>query len=186
MKRSRKSRLGLSILVTLLTILPIAWLIFRGRQLKAQSLKSLTPKDVTTRMFNLINRSWKGNIPVEYLVAQSMLETGDFTSNIFYKNNNLFGMKFPTKRPTTAKYENLGYAYYASLEDSIKDLILWMQYVNFPGDLTAVGEYVSALAKKKYFEADEFLYEQGVQRELSTLSSFNLIPKYTGGAGGSF
>jgi len=44
------------------------------------------------------------------ITAQAGFETGNFTSVIFKENNNLFGMKLPKVRKTTAIGENRGHA----------------------------------------------------------------------------
>ena len=52
------------------------------------------------------------NFKYPYIVlAQAKLESGDFKSKIFKQNNNMFGMKKPRRRTTTASMEKNGYAY---------------------------------------------------------------------------
>jgi len=70
------------------------------------------------------------NVPNRKIVAtQAILETGLFTSPIFYENNNLFGMKEPRVRKTTAIGSNRGHATYDNWVDSVDDYILWYNYV---------------------------------------------------------
>lgn len=38
----------------------------------------------------------------DVVLAQAKIETGNFTSKIFRENNNMFGMKLPGRRTTTA------------------------------------------------------------------------------------
>ena len=61
-------------------------------------------------------------------LAQSMLETGYFKSNIFLDNNNLFGMKHPRQRPTLSKGPNRGHASFENWQDSVKDYKMWQDY----------------------------------------------------------
>ena len=61
----------------------------------------------------------------EITLAQSILETGMFKSNICKRNKNLFGMRKPFRRKTTAIGKRKGYAKYRSYEQSIKDFKLW-------------------------------------------------------------
>ena len=63
-------------------------------------------------------------------LAQAMLETGNFTSDIFKANNNLFGMKHPSVRPTVSKGTNRGHANYTNWQDSVKDYKLWQEFYN--------------------------------------------------------
>jgi len=64
----------------------------------------------------------------EITFAQSKLETGNYTSNIFEENNNLFGMKHPKQRPTLSIGINRGSAVYEKWQDSVLDLRLWQEY----------------------------------------------------------
>jgi len=60
--------------------------------------------------------------------AQAVLETGNFTSNVFIDNNNLFGMRMSSNRPTTALYANNNYAVYKSWQESVLDYALYQAY----------------------------------------------------------
>ena len=59
------------------------------------------------------------------VLAQAKLETGDFRSRIFRQNNNLFGMKMPSRRSTSAHGSKSSYADYHSWEYSVIDLRLY-------------------------------------------------------------
>lgn len=70
------------------------------------------------------------NIKFPYVVlAQSMVETGNFTSKIFETNHNLFGMKVANIRPTTNQGEQSGHAYYTNWKNSVIDYALWQSRV---------------------------------------------------------
>ena len=62
---------------------------------------------------------------IEIVYAQAVLETGNFTSTIFNKNSNLFGMKMAKTRPTTALKQELNHAYYNNWEESVIDYAFW-------------------------------------------------------------
>ena len=64
----------------------------------------------------------------EIVFRQAYLETGGFTSKIFLENHNLFGMKLPYKRKTTALGKKRGHAYYSNWVDSVRDMILYQKY----------------------------------------------------------
>lgn len=65
------------------------------------------------------------------VLAQAELETGGFKSNIFKENNNLFGMKVATRRPTTNKGEENGHAYYENWRESVVDYAFYSaQYLS--------------------------------------------------------
>ncbi len=63
----------------------------------------------------------------DIVFAQAVLESGNFTSKLFKTQNNLFGMKVPHKRQTTA-INKRGYAKYNSIDDSIIDYSFYQQY----------------------------------------------------------
>jgi uncharacterized FlgJ-related protein len=86
--------------------------------------KSLTQQQFTPENFakEVVNSGIK--YP-DVAIAQSMIETGHFKSNIFKSNNNLFGMKLAKQRKTTAAGEQNGHAKYKSWIDSVKDYKLW-------------------------------------------------------------
>jgi flagellum-specific peptidoglycan hydrolase FlgJ len=61
----------------------------------------------------------------DVVLAQAKIETGNFTSKIFRENNNMFGMKLPERRQTTAVGESRNHAKYTDWIQSIKDYKLW-------------------------------------------------------------
>ncbi len=95
------------------------------------------------------------NVPNrEIIVAQAMLETGLFMSSIFYENNNLFGMKLPKVRETTAIGENRGHAVYSDWVNSVDDYILWYKYVTRN---KVYIDYLQFLSDIGYAEDPEYL-----------------------------
>ncbi len=79
------------------------------------------------------------------IYAQILLETGHFKSKLYSENNNLFGMKFPKQRETTAIQEKNGYAYYSSLESCLKDRLLWDE--TYAAKIDSKEEYYKLLGK---------------------------------------
>jgi hypothetical protein len=66
------------------------------------------------------------NLPYPYItLAQSKLETGNFTSKIFNENHNVFGQKEAKVRVNLARGTQYGHAYYNSWEESILDYAYW-------------------------------------------------------------
>lgn len=80
-------------------------------------------------------------------VAQSLLETGRFSSKIFCENKNCFGMKFPRVRKTLASGEQYGHATFNTWQDSIKDYNLWVE-----------SRKLSNLARDAYFKRLDEIY----------------------------
>lgn len=109
-----------------------------------------------------------------FIEAQAKLETGNFTSKVYLKDNNMFGMKLPVKRPTVAtkglpspgSEANGGapnyYAHYLSDADSLRDLFLWMDYVNFPTTVKDSNQYAVELKNRSYYGADLVSYQKNL------------------------
>ena len=86
--------------------------------------------EFTPEKFGKMVRS-VGIVYPDIAIAQSLLETGHFKSKIFNQNNNLFGMKNPSKRNTLSKGTKNGHAYFSSWQDSVKDYKLWQSSMKF-------------------------------------------------------
>lgn len=65
---------------------------------------------------------------VDLVIAQAILETGNFTSPIFMENNNLFGMRVPIHRPHVVIGERRGHAVYAGWRESMEDYALYQAW----------------------------------------------------------
>ena len=63
----------------------------------------------------------------EIIIRQAILETGFFVSDLFKYNQNLFGMKMPKQRETTAISNRNGYAVYYHWTSSVDDYIVLQQ-----------------------------------------------------------
>lgn len=100
------------------------------------------------------------NIRFPHIVlAQSVLETGNYKSEVFAMNHNLFGMKQARVRPTTALGTSIGHAYYNNWKESVYDYALYQaaylknvktedQYFEYLGSNYAEAEhYVRALKR---------------------------------------
>ena len=65
----------------------------------------------------------------DIVMAQAKIETGHFTSKVFKENNNLFGMRLPRQRSTTAIGEQYKHAQYTSWRQSVIDYKIWQDRV---------------------------------------------------------
>jgi hypothetical protein len=65
----------------------------------------------------------------ETVLSQARLETGNFQSEIFKENHNLFGMKVAASRPTSAVGTNRGHAQYRNWKESVIDYALLQSYI---------------------------------------------------------
>ena len=85
------------------------------KSIKKTSTINYKPNTTTTTFFKYPS----------VIYAQILLETGHFKSKLYTQNNNLFGMKLPKQRKTTATKELNGYAFYSSLQDCLEDRMIW-------------------------------------------------------------
>lgn len=93
-----------------------------------------------------------------FIVAQSVLETANFTSEVCRENNNLFGMKYPKVRVTTALCENRFHAVYSSYIDSVIDYVIWLSYQHFSKtDLIVLDKFKSKLQKSNYCPSPDYI-----------------------------
>lgn len=88
----------------------------------------------------------------EIVKRQIYLETANLTSPICLNNKNLFGMKFPGGRETTAIGVNRGHAVYANYIASIFDYSIWQKrkYKDVNEDYFNFLERVGYAEDKKY------------------------------------
>lgn len=97
------------------------------------------------------------------LEAQSMHETGNYTSPVFKNLNNLFGMKIPVIRHRVNYGNNGTYSAYTDLDQSIEDQILYLRHVGFPTKIDGPEQFVRELKLRRYFTDDESAYLKGVK-----------------------
>ena len=88
--------------------------------------------------------------------AQARLETGNFKSEIFKTNHNLFGLKQATRRPTTNKGTENGHAYFNTWRESVVDYAFYSSA--YLQDIKTEREYLEYL-KANYAEAPNYITE---------------------------
>ena len=84
----------------------------------------------------------------DIVFAQAVLESGHFKSQLFINQNNLFGMRAPKKRETTAINKGKKeYALYNDWDSSIEDYQLWQEFtLKNKGNLTR-SQYFALLSR---------------------------------------
>ena len=87
------------------------------------------------------------------VMAQAIIESGHFQSNIFRTNHNLFGMKQARMRCTTAKGTNLAHAYYDNWKESVYDYAFFQS--RYLHDLKTEEQYLKYL-ERNYAEAKNY------------------------------
>ena len=106
----------------------------------------------------------------KYWAAVSRFETADYKSNLFKTANNLFGMKFPKDRDTTAQDStSTGFASYASLKDSANDLVLYLKDFRYPTNFSNLRDMIWFMRKKGYFTDYFSAYYSGVDSKLKSV-----------------
>lgn len=79
-------------------------------------------------------------------------------------------MKNANKRKQLgSKVDGEQYRVYGSPAQSIEDLLLYFDYVNFPTEVDSVQEYVQELKNRSYFEDSIQNYFNGVNRNYQML-----------------
>jgi len=81
----------------------------------------------------------------QIVYAQAVLETGEFKSEIFKSNNNLFGMKEAKVRPTTNCGTDRGHALYTTWQASVLDYALYQ--AAFLSHIHTEDEYYNYLSQ---------------------------------------
>jgi len=93
----------------------------------------------------LIDLLRSSNIKYPYIVlAQAKIESGNYTSKVFRENNNLFGMKEPNVRTTTALGTKNSHAYYLDWVSSVYDYAMFQN--NRMQGIDSESEYYAKLA----------------------------------------
>lgn len=119
----------------------------------------------------LIDSGYSPNM-ARMIAAVSRHETGNYSSHVFKTLNNMFGMRFPTIRKTTAISESDSkYSVYHSPADSVRDMVLYLDARQYPTNFNSVADLVSTMKAKGYFEDSESNYLHGVERALSKVAT---------------
>lgn len=117
---------------------------------KKQNVVACTPQTlyIALKEYGIAN--------AEIVWYQAMHETGQLTSKLFLVNHNLFGMRLPEFRKTTAIGEHWRHAKFANWIDAVKDYKLWQLSRHITTDLSK-ADYLRKLAK--YAEDKQYIYK---------------------------
>jgi hypothetical protein len=95
------------------------------------------------------------NVKYPHIVlAQSIIETGHWTSSIYLENHNLFGMKQARRRITTAEGTARNHAYYNHWRESVYDYAFYQ--CRYLGKINSEEEYFQYLGAS-YAEAPDYV-----------------------------
>lgn len=99
----------------------------RSQEIKKDTINVSISKVSDSLLYYKIKE--RGILFPEIVFAQALLESAHFKSNIFVSNNNLFGMRLPRVRKTTAIGKRRGYAVYDNWMLSVNDYKLWQNSI---------------------------------------------------------
>ena len=126
------------------------------------------------------------------IVAQARVESADYTSSVFAKNNNLFGMKFnnqplATKGSPAPKSEGDFYAKYRTPAESTKDLVGRLYKTSRKGvgfdqlkNVKDSTEFANKLKQRDYFGITAEQYAKALQSKLNKLALIEVVQKHKG------
>lgn len=143
----------------LLLLFLVASLLFWKRTNRQKKMS--TKNEIYKTVYSLLIEN---GIPFRFaqiITAQAAHETYNFSSKIYIENRNLFGMKLAKIRKTLAIGERYGHAIFRSLEDSVKDLILYFEAQRIDKNFIDSDTYIETLKNKGYFEARLSEYQKG-------------------------
>lgn len=129
--------------------------------------------DIATTVYNE-GVPWRA---AKLIAAQTMLETANYTSNVFLTDNNVGGMKMPKVRqspyitgkglPVPSSEGNDHYAHYSNPIDGAKDMLHLFKYnkVNYDAINTPM-DWASWLKSKSYYGSSLSNYAQNLEHHL--------------------
>ena len=138
----------------------LAWLL-GGLAILFLSSQTLMKKNPTRTITRIIRRSkYRDYLP--YILAQSKLETGNFTSRLALDEKNLFGMGVPSKRESLRIGEYLApngerFSVFKSWDDSVKDYLLYLEEFNFPTNLNTCRAFATRLKEQGYATDPDYI-----------------------------
>lgn len=84
----------------------------------------------------------------DVVFAQAMIESGELTSKLFKTANNMFGMRFPSVRETTAQGKtSSGYSRYEDWNFGVYDYFLWQDHMLRNRNEITKSQYLSLLGR---------------------------------------
>lgn len=143
-------------IIAIVSSIVIVFFIFQAIKITKNRFSSknieYTIKDTLQFKDSLLNKLYSLRIQHPYIVyAQAIVESGNFTSKLFRENKNMFGMKMPNSRVTTAQCIKSGYAYYNTWQDCVIDYALYQCL------------YLRNLNEEEYFKKLSDIYAEDLE-----------------------
>lgn len=124
-------------------------------------------------------------LAAKIITAQARHESNIYDSRLFFLDNNLFGMKMPSKRKSPyidgpsrlvlpPRSEGGHYAHFDSLKNSVLDLIHRLHYSHIDfSQISSTDDYCNFLVKIGYFTDAPSNYRKGLERNFNMLNYLN-------------
>ena len=101
----------------------------------------------------------------DIVFAQAMIESAELTSKLFKSANNMFGMRFPSVRETTAQGKTSnGYSRYEDWNFGVYDYFLWQDHMLRNRNEITKSQYLSLLGR---VYAEDPHYVSKVKKKIS-------------------
>jgi uncharacterized FlgJ-related protein len=123
-------------------------------------IKMTTINKIGKEIYQLLIESGFNYNQARFITAQSAHETANFTSYLFTKYNNCFGMTFVNQKLASGKINE--FATYSNIENSLLDYGFYYRLNNYNKVYSTLTDFIKALKEKSYFEAPEQDYLKGV------------------------
>lgn len=147
-------------------------------------------QEYNQRIYNTVINAGYSDTLARLLVAQAQYETGNYKNNAFLKHNNAFGYKYVAgakyQLPTAGNVSSEGnrYAAYSSLENSVLEVLAWLERRQKEGklkiaELKDTTSYANALKMSDYYGISSNKYASGLDVYLNKLSIFYQANKKT-------
>ncbi len=144
-------------------------------KLEAKPVTVYIPKTNEEKVFYTCLKHGLDSTMAKLIVAQARHESGNFTSRLFRKHNNAFGVKYSKWRKYSlalngnGKAENRsGYATYSSVDSSTVDVLMWL-CTKSDLKFKSSADYARWLKSIHYYEANEKLYKNALNAHLNKI-----------------
>lgn len=166
----------LFILIGMIVINKLEYTIKQGQKVNEKlSVEFKVPKDFYSNSDVIENDTISDGLLYNHLLSmralfpkiiliQAKIESNNYTSMLYQKNKNMFGMKISTERVTTSGDGRAGYKSYVNWKESVMDYILW-QFSHNIEKLTQ-EEYINYLGK---IYAEDPKYTNKIRSMLNTI-----------------
>lgn len=109
------------------------------------------------------------------VIAQARIESGHYTSNLFKRNNNMFGMKCAKSRATTHRGESGNHAVYDTWQECVIDYAFYQ--TSYLRKIKTEDQYLSALAATYAESPDYYSHVKSESAKvLKKYSKSNVVP----------